>query len=63
MRSGYIEIGAVVLAFVLAALAVRIAHALVQRLLGTLEIVGAASRDAVHARARQLIRARSPTRT
>jgi small conductance mechanosensitive channel len=57
MRSGYVAAAAVVLVFILASVAVRVAHALVHRLLGTLEIVGAANREAVHARARQLIRA------
>ena len=38
-------------------MAVRIAHAVVHRLLGALEIVGAENRTAVHARAKQLIRA------
>ena len=45
MRSGYVAIGVIVLAFMLAAVAVRVASVLVQRLLGTLEIVGAAGHD------------------
>ena len=53
----YTTIGVVVLAFVVAAVAVRIAHAVVHRLLGALEIVGSENRTAVHARAQQLIRA------
>ena len=53
----YTTIAAVVLAFVAAAVAVRIAHALIHRLLDTLDIVGSENRAAVHARARQLIRA------
>jgi moderate conductance mechanosensitive channel len=53
----YTTIGVVVLAFGGAALTVRIAHALIQRLLGELDIVGPENRAAVHARARQLIRA------
>jgi small-conductance mechanosensitive channel len=53
----YTTIGVIVLAFVVAAVAVRIAHAVVHRLLGGLEIVGSENRTAVHARAKQLIRA------
>src|SRR6476620_11445509 len=53
----YTTIGVVVLAFVVAAVAVRIAHAVVHRLLGALEIVGSENRTAVQARAQQLIRA------
>ena len=53
----YTTIGVIVLAFVVAAVAVRIAHAVVHRLLGALEIVGSENRTAVQARARQLIRA------
>jgi moderate conductance mechanosensitive channel len=48
---------AVVAAFVVAWLVVRIAHALVHRVLDALEIVGTENRAAVHARAKQLIRA------
>jgi len=48
---------AIVLVFVAAAVVVRIAHAIIHRLLGSLEIVGAENREAVHARAKQLIRA------
>jgi moderate conductance mechanosensitive channel len=44
-------------AFVGAYLIVRIAHALVQRLLKTLDIVGTENRDAVQARARQMMQA------
>ena len=47
----YTTIGVIVLAFVVAAVAVRIAHAVVHRLLGALEIVGSENRSAVHARA------------
>src|SRR4051812_37105068 len=57
MRPTFMTFGAVVLAFVLAAIAARIARLIVQRLLGALEIVGAHNRDAVQARARQLVRA------
>ena len=53
----YTTVGAVVLAFVIAAVAVRVAHAIVHRALDTLDIVGSENRTAVHARARQLIRA------
>jgi hypothetical protein len=56
----YTTIGVIVLAFVVAAVAVRIAHALVHRLLDALEIVGSENRAAVHARAQQLIRAATP---
>jgi moderate conductance mechanosensitive channel len=45
------------LAFVLAFAAVRLAHTLVQRVLNALDIVGAEDREAVQARARQLVRA------
>ena len=48
---------AVALVFVLAAVAARIARAIVHRLLRQLEIVGAENRDAVQARARQLTHA------
>jgi small-conductance mechanosensitive channel len=48
---------AVVAVFVLAAVAARLARAMVQRILGAIDIVGADNRDAVQARARQLIRA------
>jgi len=50
----YTSIGAVVLAFALAYVTVRIAGAILQRMLDTLEIVGAENRAAVQARARQL---------
>src|SRR4029453_12056474 len=53
----YTTIGVIVLAFVVAAGAVRIAHAVVHRLLGGLEIVGPQNRTPCHARAKQLIRA------
>src|SRR5262245_5603477 len=48
---------AIVLVFVAAAVVVRIAHAIIHRLLRDLEIVGAENREVVHARAKQLIRA------
>jgi hypothetical protein len=47
-------VGAVVLAFVVAALVVRVAHSLIHRALNALDIVGAENRAAVHARAQQL---------
>jgi moderate conductance mechanosensitive channel len=53
----YTTIGAVVLAFVVAALVVRVAHLIVHRILDAMDIVSAENRAAVHARARQLIRA------
>src|SRR3989442_4426454 len=53
----YTTIGAIVLAFVVAAVVVRVAHAIIRRLLDALEIVGAENRAAVHARAQQLTRA------
>ena len=53
----YTTAGAVVLAFIIAALAARTAHAVIHRILNALDIVGAENRGAVQARARQLIRA------
>jgi small conductance mechanosensitive channel len=53
----YTTIGVIVLAFVAAAVVVRVAHALIHRVLDALEIVGQENRAAVHARAQQLIRA------
>lgn len=53
----YTTLGAVVFAFLVAAVVVRVAHAIVNRLLNALDIVGTEQRDAVHARARQLVRA------
>jgi small-conductance mechanosensitive channel len=53
----YLTIGAVVLAFMLAGVAVRIAHTLVERLLDALEVVGPEHRAGMDARARQLVRA------
>jgi moderate conductance mechanosensitive channel len=53
----YTTIAAFVLAFVAAAIVVRVAHTLVDRFLNALEIVGAENRNAVHARGRQLVRA------
>jgi moderate conductance mechanosensitive channel len=53
----YTTIAVVLLAFLLAAVLVRVAHSIVQRALRGLDIVGAENREAVQARARQLIRA------
>jgi small conductance mechanosensitive channel len=53
----YTVIVAVVAAFAFAAVVVRLAHRVVHRVLGALEIVGSDNREAVQARARQLIRA------
>jgi len=53
----YTTVAAVVFAFVMAAVVVRIAHAIVHRLLDALDIIDADNRAAVHARAKQLIRA------
>jgi small conductance mechanosensitive channel len=52
-----LTIGAVVVAFALAALVVRLARAAIQRFLGGLEMVDADDRAAVHAHARRLTRA------
>jgi small conductance mechanosensitive channel len=53
----YTTVVAVVLAFLVAAVVVRVAHAIVHRALKSLDIVGSENRTAVHARAAQLIRA------
>ena len=53
----YATVGAVVLAFILAAVVDRASHAVIHRILRALDIVGAENREAVHARARQLTRA------
>jgi moderate conductance mechanosensitive channel len=53
----YTTAALVVIAFVVAALVVRVLNTLVQRTLNTLDIVGSENRAAVHARAKQLIRA------
>jgi len=57
LESRYATAGAVVLAFVLAAAAARVAQAVIKRLLHALDVVGAEDREAVQARARQLTRA------
>lgn len=53
----YTVVAAFVLAFLAAAILVRIAHRAVHRLLDALDIVGTENRAAVHSRANQLIRA------
>ena len=53
----YTTVAAVVLAFVLAAVVVRIAAAVVRRLVSALDIADSENRAAVQARARQLVRA------
>ena len=50
----YTTIAAVALLYVLAAVVARVGHAVIQRVLTALDIVGAENREAVHARARQL---------
>jgi small conductance mechanosensitive channel len=57
MALDYVTIGAIVLAFVLAALAVRAAHGTVHRLLGRVEGLSAENRAAAHDRAKKLVRA------
>jgi small-conductance mechanosensitive channel len=57
MQVRYTVIAAVLFAFVAAAVLVRVAHRVIHRLLDALEIVGSENRAAVHARAKQLIRA------
>jgi moderate conductance mechanosensitive channel len=53
----YVTAALVVIAFLIAAVVVRILNTLVHRTLNTLDIVGSEDREAVHARAKQLIRA------
>src|SRR5437764_814429 len=53
----YITLGVVVLAFVTAAVAVRIAHTVIHRLLDALDVVGPENRAVLHARGQRLIRA------
>jgi moderate conductance mechanosensitive channel len=50
----YTTIAAVAFLFVLAAVVARVGHAVIQRVLTALDIVGTENREAVHARARQL---------
>jgi moderate conductance mechanosensitive channel len=52
----YATIAAIVIAFLVAAVVLRIAHVLLRRLVGRLEIVDAENRTAVQTRARQLSR-------
>ena len=51
----YQTIATIVFVFVAAAVIVRLLHAVIHRALGALDIVGAENREAVHARAKQLI--------
>jgi small-conductance mechanosensitive channel len=53
----YPTIAAILVVFVVAVVFVRVLHAIVHRALDALDIVGAENRAAVHARAKQLIRA------
>ena len=53
----YTTVAAVILAFVLAAIVASVGRALIHRALKALDIVGAENREAVQARARQLMRA------
>jgi small conductance mechanosensitive channel len=55
--AGYLTLGEVVLAFVLAAIALRLVRRLVHRTLGSVEIVSAENRTAIHARTALLMRA------
>ncbi len=54
---GYATAVAIVLAFVVAAVVVRVAHAIIRRLLNALDIVDPENRAAVDQRAKQLVRA------
>jgi small conductance mechanosensitive channel len=53
----YTIVGAVILTFAVAYILVRIAHRLVQRAMGGIEVAGGENRAVMQARARQLIRA------
>ena len=53
----YALVAAVAVAFIAAAIVVRVAHAVIHRFLGALDIVGSEDRAVVHARAKQLIQA------
>jgi small conductance mechanosensitive channel len=57
MPGSYLTIVAIALTFVAAAIAARLAHAIVHRLLDRMDIVSAENRSAVHARAQHLTRA------
>src|ERR1700680_3939044 len=59
MPDGYITIGSVVIAFGLAALAGRLAHTAMRRMLDAMDVGSAESRAAVRVRAEKLIRALS----
>jgi small-conductance mechanosensitive channel len=52
----YTTVAAILLAFAVAALVVRLAHAVIHRVLDALDVVSAEDRAAVHARAEKLIR-------
>src|SRR5256885_5395108 len=54
LRQPYVTIAAIALAFLLAAVLLRIARAVVHRALNALDVVSSENRAAVHARARQL---------
>jgi small conductance mechanosensitive channel len=53
----YVVVGAVLVAFAVAAVLVRVAQAIVQRTLGALEILESENREAMQAHAKQLMRA------
>ena len=53
----YTTIAAILIAFAIAAIVVRLAHAVVHRLLNALEIADPEDRAAVQARGKQLLRA------
>ena len=53
----YATIVAILVAFVIATIAIRILSAIIHRLLGRMSMVDSANQAAVHARARQLVRA------
>jgi small conductance mechanosensitive channel len=57
MTGSYLAITEIVLAFAIAAIVARLAHAVVHRTLGTTEIVSPERQAAVRARARMLVRA------
>jgi small-conductance mechanosensitive channel len=57
VNAPYATVGAILLVFIAAAVLVRLARWIVHRVLGALEIVGTENREAVHARAKQLLHA------
>ena len=57
MSAASVTAVAIIVAFVVAAVVVRVAHVVVRRLLDRMQTVSAENRTAVHARARHLIRA------